>query len=112
MLGGYEGYAKTGAYGPVTVGYIYGQLDFSGETPTGEFNFGGSSTSMGKVFRTVNDTTQTDEKYGYVKVDSFEQFFTHSPITGGEWAYAFILRPTQAVYDICDLDYVPETPAN
>ena len=108
VMGGYEGYARTGAYGPVTVGYVYGELDFNGEKPVGEFNFGGSATAMGKVYRTVNDLTTTDEKYGYVKVDSFEHFFTHDPVTGGEWAYAFILRPTQGVYDICDVTYTPE----
>lgn len=29
-----------------------------------------------------------------------------------EHAFAFVLRPAQGVYDIRNLDYVPETPAN
>ena len=107
LMAGFYGCTRPDAYGPVAFSYKYGILDFSGETPTGEINMNSAGTVLGDTTHRVNDLTVDTSVCGYVKLDSFAHFFTNDPLTGSEWDFAFVLRPTQGVYDIQDLTYVP-----
>ena len=108
LLTAHHGASRTCAYGRVGSTYAYGTITFTGDTVQGEFRLGGSDNGVGTTYRTVNDLTAADAKNGYVKVDSFEDMLKRDPITGEDWMFFYVLRPTQGVYDIHDLSYAPQ----